>query len=51
MDDWNVSASEYGYRLGAGAMRPTSRGNVRLDVPFDQCPSDITEASPPAAIE
>lgn len=29
-NDWHVSSRDYGYRLGAGPMRPTSRGSVRL---------------------
>jgi choline dehydrogenase len=29
-NDWHVSSKDYGYRLGAGPMRPTSRGTVRL---------------------
>ncbi|MDX1434854.1 MAG: choline dehydrogenase [Gammaproteobacteria bacterium] len=27
---WHVSAGEFGYRLGSGTMRPSSRGRVRL---------------------
>jgi len=29
-DGWRVSARDFGYRLGAGPMQPSSRGNVRL---------------------
>ena len=29
-DDWLVNANDFGYRLGAGPMRPSSRGTVRL---------------------